>query len=246
MENAPKRRGRKPKNLNRIIEPKVNNTIAPIITHLPIDISDNCSDSDIFVKDDEKDKRILELETQVKNLKSKIRKKSVENKCTVYEVNYNTDTVCWWCKHPFVCPQVELPTKYHDDTFYTFGKFCSYECCEAYNIDMNDDGVYKRSSLLKYHYYKTYGKFKNINKAMDWKVLKAFGGNVHIDDYRKLFETNDSDYNYLKPPMISRYAQIEKINLIKDNIVNNDLILKRSKPLKNNNNLKKFIKSENT
>ena len=50
----------------------VKNVITPIITHLPI--SDN-SDSEIFIKEDEKDKRISELENQIKTLKSKIKKK---------------------------------------------------------------------------------------------------------------------------------------------------------------------------
>ena len=42
--------------------------------------------------------------------------------------------------------------------------FCSYECCEAYNIDLNDENVYNRSSLLKYHYYNI-DEFKDIEKT---------------------------------------------------------------------------------
>ena len=239
MEKTPKKRGRKPKNYNNK-EIVVKNVITPIITHLPI--SDN-SDSEIFIKEDEKDKRISELENQIKTLKSKIKKKT-SDKYSVYKVNFNDDSVCWWCKHPFKNNKVELPTRYYDDKFYCYGMFCSYECCEAYNIDLNDENVYNRSSLLKYHYYKTFGHFKNIEKAKDWRILKPFGGNVDINDYRDNFNNISEDYNYLKPPMVSRYAQIEKINLL-NNSNNNELVIKRSTPLKNNkNSLGKFIKSE--
>ena len=67
--------------------------------------------------------------------------------------------------------------------------------------------------------------FKDIEKAKDWKILKPFGGNVDINDYRDNFNNISEDYNYLKPPMVSRYAQIEKINLL-NNSNNNELLLK--------------------
>ena len=76
------------------------------------------------------------------------------------------------------------------------------------------------------------------------KILKPFGGNVNINDFRESF-SDVNDYNYLKPPMISRYAHIEKINLLKNNS-GNELVIKRSTPLKNSkNSLGKFIKSSN-
>ena len=244
MENAPKRRGRKPKNMNRIFEPKTNDTISPIITHLPITISDQ-EDTDTLNNNNEKEKRILELEKQVKSLQNKIKKKSNSQKCTIHQVNFSSDTICWWCKHPFKNPRIELPIKYYDEKFYTYGAFCSYECCNAYNIDLNDEEVFKRSSLLNYHYYKTFGKFENLNKAKDWKILKAFGGNVSIEEYRNNFKELSDEYYYIKPPMISRYAHIEKVNL-DENIANQTekLVIKRSKPLKNNNNLFNYIKSD--
>jgi len=246
MDNTPKKRGRKPKNYNNK-EVIIKNIITPIITHLPISISENNTDSDIFLKEtdeNKKDKRISELETQIKNLKNKIKKKQTD-KCSVYQVNFNKDTVCWWCKHNFDNPTIELPTRFYNNIFYTYGNFCSYECCEAYNIDLNDENVFNRSSLLKYHYFKTYNEFKNIKKAKDWKILKLFGGNVDIIDFRSSFDQTSDDYNYLKPPMISRFAHIEKINLLKNNNINNDFVIKRSTPLKNNkNSLGKFIKSE--
>lgn len=253
MENTPKKRGRKPKNYNNKETIVKKHVITPIITHLPISITENNTESNtesntksnIYSTGDinEKDKKIIELQNQIKVLKNKIKKKTCE-KSVAYQVNYNEDSVCWWCKHNFDGPKIELPIRFYDDTFYTYGMFCSYECCEAYNIDLNDDNVFNRSSLLKFHYYKTFNEFKNIKKAKDWKILKPFGGNVNINDFRESF-SDVNDYNYLKPPMISRYAHIEKINLLKNNS-GNELVIKRSTPLKNSkNSLGKFIKSSN-
>ena len=104
MENPPKKRGRKPKNFNNK-EIIIKNVITPIITHLPI--SENSQDSDVCLLDTDKDKRINELEIQVKNLKTKIKKKQ-QDKFSVYEVNYNNDSVCWWCKHSFDNHKIEL------------------------------------------------------------------------------------------------------------------------------------------
>ena len=77
--------------------------------------------------------------------------------------------------------------------------------------------------------------FKIIKPASSWKILIDFGGSISIDAFRENLTTNSLEYNYIKPPMISRISYIEKIPIKKDDdndIKNEDLILKRSKPLK--------------
>ena len=231
MEKVPKKRGRKPKHLQKI-EPVINNKETPIIAHLPIDIT--CS------SEDDRDNIINNLRKEIKELKQKCSNK--ETKISVYNVNTDNHTSCWWCKHPFEGDKIELYIKYYDDKFYGYGCFCSYECQEAYNIDLNDEEVFKRSSLSKFHYYKTYGVFKNIKKADDWKILKAFGGNVTIDEFRENF-IEKNDYKYFKPPMISLHTQIEKNN-INIKLDTEELVLKRSKPIKSSKQLlTKFLTS---
>ncbi len=105
----------------------------------------------------------------------------------------------------------------------------------AYNIDINDENIAKRTSLINLMYKNTYGKFKNIIPAPSWKILENNGGSISIDDFRLNLTLNDIEYNYIKPPMISRISYIEKVPVKKDieeNINSTDLILKRNKPLK--------------
>jgi hypothetical protein len=237
MEKIPKKRGRKPKSQQHI--PKVDyfKKEVPLIVHLPITIesekySENI-DNDIFIKQSENINLVNELKEEIRNLENKLKNKN--KKKIVYEIKNIDGLPCWWCRHEYNTSKVELPFKYQDDKFYTFGNFCSYECCEAYNIDINDENVTKRSSLLKYQYYKTYNEFKTIRKAQDWRLLKRNGGYIDIEEFRTNFNFNKDDYYYLRPPIVSRYANIEKIDM---NVINNtksaELVLKRTKPLKTN------------
>ncbi len=84
-------------------------------------------------------------------------------------------------------------------------------------------------------YKKTYNYLKQIKTAPSWKVLEDYGGVISIDEFRENLTFNQMDYNYIKPPLISRISYIEKIPIkseIEDNIKSDDLILKRQKPLK--------------
>jgi hypothetical protein len=227
-----KKRGRKPKVKHIDTQPPkndyINSETEVIITYLPINLNDttinNYDESDIFIKTEmqlnnkEKDKINKE---QINKEKHDILSSACDsdintahgiyiNKINVYNIEINTDTKCWWCKNSFNCPNVTLPEQYFDDTFYCIGNFCSYNCAKAYNIDLNDNNVWKRESLLNLMYYKTYNVNKHIEPSPTWIILKEFGGFMTINEYRKNFETNNSEYILLYPPMISRQMQIEE------------------------------------
>jgi hypothetical protein len=67
-------------------------------------------------------------------------------------------------------------------------------------------------------------------------LTRKFGGILSIDEFRTNLIINSLEYNYIKPPIISRISYVEKIPIKKDNddenIKNEDLVLKRNKPLK--------------
>lgn len=226
------RRGRKPK--NAIVKSKVNidDTEKPIITHLPIKLEESISD--IFVKDEkmEKDNEIKKLKKEVKELRKELNH-NITDSDKLYSLNEKdiSNVNCWWCRHSFNTPQVCLPENIFNNTIQSFGFFCSYNCAAAYNVEINDENVPKRSSLLHYLYKKTYDDNKEIIKAPDWRILKQYGGNITIDEFRNNFLLNTFDYQYIKPPMISRIYQIEKTSKIKNTNKNSEFILKRSKPL---------------
>jgi hypothetical protein len=244
------KRGRKPKK-NIIPTLKTyNNTDTPIIAHLPIDYFDILDEqnSDIFVKPDpikhniqhnvqhnvqSNDKEMMLLKIKIEELTHKNEKKEL---CIIkpsVQPLVNNNSKCWWCTYSFDTPAVELPEHYYNNLFFSSGKFCSYNCAMAYNIDINDENVSKRNSLLYLHYKKTYNTDILINPSPSWKILKDYGGTIDINDYRNNFISNKINYLYIKPPLVSRISYVEQIP-VNDSIElvkTNDYLLKRKKPL---------------
>jgi hypothetical protein len=172
------------------------------------------------------------------------------NKVNVHNISFKPGTKCLWCKHTFDTPAVELPEDYFNNIFYCSGNFCSWNCAKAFNVDLNDITTWKRESLLNLMFYKTYGVFKEITPAPSWLMLEDFGGILAIKDFRSLFISNNKDYLVLHPPLITRQLQIEEsykksssTNANKlENLQENELVLKRSKPIESTNfNLEKTI-----
>jgi hypothetical protein len=236
------KRGRRPKVPVNVIKIEHSNNDTPIIAHLPIDLSEviNEQNEEIFIKPDNNDNNDYHYISEIKHLRKKI--DELTHKLSHYEKNIKSSIVacsgeskCWWDTHNFNTPPVEMPESYFNGNFNCNGKFCSWECMMAYNIDINDENIAKRTSLIYMMYKKTYSEFKIIKPAPSWKILIDFGGSISIEDYRENLNTNTIEYNYIKPPIISRISYIEKIPIKKEHdndIKNDDLILKRSKPLK--------------
>jgi hypothetical protein len=283
-----KKRGRKPK--NKSTEPIILKEETPdsekevIITYLPININDidvqsenDEKDNDIFIKSESyfsdtntpKQTKLEEIKKSTYQIsgssESEYKSTSINNnfnKINVYNIEFNENTKCWWCKHRFTTPRLSLPEQHHNDTFFCTGNYCSWECMKAYNIDTNDITIWKRESLINLMHYLTYGIFKEIKPASSWLTLKDFGGNLTILEFRKNFELVGSDFLVLHPPLISRQMQIEesyKKAPVSGVIVNkldkllfestNNLTLRRNKPIETSQinleksmGLKRFMK----
>ena len=253
-----KKRGRKPKNkiVDMIVlkEESIDSEKEIIITYLPINVNDleydqnkQNSENDIFIKSETyfsetKQKSFITSPSETENISTSINNNF--NRINVYNIEFNQNTKCWWCKHRFDSPRLSLPEQYYNDTFYCTGNYCSWECMKAYNIDTNDNFIWKRESLINLMYYLTYGLFKEIKSAASWLILKDYGGNLSIVDFRKNFEIINNDFLVLHPPLISRQMQIEesyKKNLTSGVVVNKldkllfdnntNLTLRRNKPV---------------
>ena len=120
---------------------------------------------------------------------------------------------CWWCRHPIpenLLP-IGCPIKYHKplsrcfdvndpeiisqtrEYFDTEGFFCSFNCVVAYNNDVCQTNIrYRETGGLIYLLYKKifnqYPYQMNIKPALSWKVLKSFGGEMSIHEYRNTFQ----------------------------------------------------------
>lgn len=180
-------------------------------------------------KDDDVEQRISMLNIRFININNGIQ-----------EVIEKTDVACWWCSYSFENVPCFLPEKMVNNVFYVFGNFCSYNCAAAYNLDINDYRVWERYGLLKKLYNLIYDKSDEIIVSPRKECLSKFGGPLSIEEFRNSLLVNTKEYRLVMPPMKSIIPFIEENNdvtLIKKRFnTNDDLVLKRSKPLPNARN----------
>ena len=87
-----------------------------------------------------------------------------------------------------------LPIK--NDYYLTDGIFCSFNCVLAFIKDNNHDLFYKDSySLLHSMYYHFTSTYSKITAAPHWRLLKTYGGQLTIDEFRKSF--NSINYEFM-------------------------------------------------
>jgi hypothetical protein len=184
---------------------------------------------------------VEKIENDMLKLRTKLLKLTKNNNIEMFKSKFSRDTKCWWCKNSFNTPAVGLPELYFENKFHCIGHFCSYNCALSYNIDINEN-IWNRTSLLNLLYHKTYNTNIAITAAPDWKQLNEYGGNLTIEDFRKNSIINNHSYTLLHPPIETRLHIFEKT--LKTNHTSNitiyqkiledsdDLVLKRSKPLK--------------
>lgn len=188
---------------------------------------DNEDMSDELVK---KDKEITKLKSELNELKSKYMKiKHLEdvvsddgaftkNQIILKNVvgKSETNQLCYWCCHPFHNVPISLP-EYYDtkkEQFRSFGCFCSFNCAHAFNINMDDHKVWERHSLLlKYKNMVFNGdpSSSTITPAPSRHILKVFGGNKTIEQFRKANVAIPKKYIVNIPPTIPFFTVIEEI-----------------------------------
>ncbi len=234
--------------------------------------SEEDMENEEIVKQEKEEKKIVEEKEKIDISRvvleddyrpNKIIKKNLRN--IMYEfVNSNsaqtwpesTNTCCWWCCHNFNWTPCALPEVYRKDKFYVSGVYCCFNCAASYNFSKNDgEDMWTRYSLLNLMYKKMYGtKFIKIGLAPPRESLTMFGGYMTIDEFRESCLKMDRTFNVIKPPLVAIIPKIEenmmskgmKIgNGINENILNktqNNLKLKRNKPLMNpNSTLQSFM-----
>lgn len=160
------------------------------------------------------------------------------------EIRFNkTDVCCWWCTEKFDNEPIFLPFKFNDQGYHVYGIFCSFNCACAYNNnETHDFKKHERHSLLLKMYEEMYGTSKEITESPSRYVLKKYGGNITINQYRNNLILGNKDYRIYVPPLLPVVPKIEEDyndkTIIKENIFGKvkekqGLRLKRSKPLAN-------------
>ena len=116
-----------------------------------------------------------------------------------------------------------------------------------------DNSIWEKYSLLNHLYSIIEGESDlNIKLAPPRLALEVFGGHLTIEEFRKSNNSRNKNYKVVLPPMVSIIPSLEEVNrdtlkkkdsfyipLDKERIkkVNNDLRLKRRKPMNNKNTL---------
>ncbi len=166
-----------------------------------------------------------------------------------------TEIPCLWDCHQFKNTPWGVPYKFTNDKFQLFGNFCSANCVLSYILHyyVDDDALWEKVALLNLLYFKVYKEYKSIVPAFDKMGLKMFGGPLEIDEYRNITSANDKAYGVEFPPCNTIIPMLEEIykktNLnntfipvdkTRLQVANNELKLKRSKPVVNHKNTLDF------
>lgn len=186
--------------------------------------------------------------TEVKTYPSDLQIFTIEGKQYIPK---KTDIPCWWCTCNFDWLPVGMAEYHNNDIFYVRGCFCSFNCKAAFNLNINDNRVWERYSLMKLMYYKiNKDKITSIadiviNPAGPKELLIKYGGTMTIEEYRKNSKILGKEYHTLIPPFFPINTGFEECtasktnsktmnihNLLNPNSKDN-IMVKRNKPLKN-------------
>lgn len=126
-----------------------------------------------------------------------------------------TDVHCWWCCHQFDTLPIGMPLDFNTNTkkFRVRGVFCSFACMVAYKIDQR---YRNKDSLIKYLYKKLTdgnGGTTSLPCAPPRCVLRMFGGDLTIDEFRSSTKENKM-YKMIEYPMFMSKEYVEEIDIL--------------------------------
>ena len=261
--------------MNQEIETNESNNVPP----KPYDPDDKCNyamlSNDIQEKinelDEEDDEETLKVRSSVLEETSPdyfnlIKKVKVHRLMGDYEgSNYpdNTNIACFNCTYEFDTMPIGIPIRYVNGKFHCVDNFCSFNCAARYifkgDSNLNEVKKWESYSLLNLMYSKLFeiDKVCKIKLAPKPTLLKRYGGNLSVEDYRKDFSNPDKMMKVSYPPCISVLPVSEETSLMKMNrkktqFIGNDkssyigsglsdLRLKRDKTIENKNTLENYM-----
>ena len=144
-----------------------------------------------------------------------------------------------------------MPHK-HDsrrNKFYTSGNFCSWSCMKSFALDKH--GITRGSIIcgnIIMMRRKMYNQLGSIKPAPNRFLLKEFGGDMTIEEFRlnqtvDVVKPNDIEMRPVVDNVIPFVSNTKKMDEIKNASSNNSALkLKRNKPLKRDyNNLESAL-----
>jgi hypothetical protein len=149
-------------------------------------------------------------------------------------------SACFWCTCDFDSPAIYIPKSCSKEGYQVYGCFCSPECAAAFLMNENIDTStrFERYHLLNSVYGKIYKYEKSIKIAPNpYYLLNKYYGNLTIQEYRKLFHSDQMIY-VVNKPLTHILPELYEDN--NDFLLNTKIIpthsvnIKKNKPLKSN------------
>ena len=113
---------------------------------------------------------------------------------------------CYYCHHFFDNKPFYIPLKYSEvlNRYKLFGNFCSPNCAKSYCI--SSKLLESKTYLLCKFYRELFGPSFKFSPAPCFLKLKEYGGNLSIEEFRKVSYTNkDYTLNNVVCDVISLY-----------------------------------------
>lgn len=163
------------------------------------------------------------------------------------QTSYPPGSACLWCCHSFSGESFVIPTHYdvYTNMYTAEGNYCSPECALSYiyrESGLTESDKWLRHSLLRTLYHPLYMKH-DIQPAPDKRVLRMFGGNLDIQQYREFVQHCTKPLQLTMPPVRLYMPSVNTQSSVRDvksyvslssetvNKASQQLRLKRSKPV---------------
>lgn len=113
------------------------------------------------------------------------------------DVPKKTNLWCWYCSHPFNTQPLFLPTSCYRNRYKVCGNFCSWGCVKAYS-SRKYQGKY--NNIIQKYFKELTGESFLIKSNPEISVLKVFGGNMTIEEFRNI--RREKFYIIMKPNIL--------------------------------------------
>lgn len=126
--------------------------------------------------------------TKMSKLSEILRVLEVRTILTPAPIERPIERLCWHCCHAWEGNSIPFPIR-HDDKlgkFKVVGQFCSWQCVKGYNRDYVANIRHSINDVnIRYYRKKLTGNTVPISAAPPRAFLKAFGGQMTIDEFRR-------------------------------------------------------------
>ena len=217
---------------DNVYSPDINSYSNDYNNRTDYDDCDECDESDNIARLNKGEKDIWR---KINQLKISFHKSDI---CK--NIGGTQRSACFWCTCEFDSPAIYIPKTLTKDVYNVYGCFCSPECAAAFLMNENVDTStkFERYHLLNLLYGKIYKYEKSIKIAPNpFYLLNKFYGNLTIQEYRKLFQSEQMIYVVNKPltHILPELYEDNNDFLLNNKIIpNNTVNIRKNKPLKSN------------